>query len=74
MYLKCQRCDTRKDERLMRKFNDQILCPFCRMELLHEQETKEYSQKDTAVILLIITVIIVSLSIVGGFYWGFNRA
>lgn len=65
----------------MRHYKGQLLCPFCHVEVLHREDTAESRAKDTAesrakdnaVFLLIIAVIIVSISIVSGFYWGFNR-
>ena len=74
MYLKCDRCTTRKHERIMRHYKGQILCPFCHVELLHEEDTHEARTKDNAVFLLIIALIILTVSIVSGFYWGFNHA
>lgn len=73
MVIECQRCHTKKIDRLMRHHKGQLLCPFCHVEVLHAEDTQESRANDTAVFLVIIAVIIVSISVVSGLYWGFNR-
>jgi uncharacterized paraquat-inducible protein A len=73
MYIKCQRCNIRKHERVMRHHKEQILCPFCHVEILHEEDTRESREKDNAAFLFITAFIILTISIVSGFCWSFNH-